>query len=172
MLLQGAPKCWEILEKSRVMCFRESFWRLSGLSMRERMTWHRGKVEGRKSSRVVSKSKHLHPHSGSSRTCFFLFFFFFLNIYLLIFGHAESSLLHLGFSLFAMSGGYSLIVVHRLLIVASSLVAEHRLRGPTACEIFPDQGLNLCPLLCRRRQWYPTPVLLPGKSHGWRSLVG
>ena len=23
-----------------------------------------------------------------------------------------------------------------------------------------------------RRQWYPTPVLLPGKSHGWRSLVG
>ena len=23
-----------------------------------------------------------------------------------------------------------------------------------------------------RRQWYPTPVLLPGKSRGWRSLVG
>ena len=23
----------------------------------------------------------------------------------------------------------------------------------------------------RRRQWHPTPVLLPGKSHGWRSLV-
>ena len=23
-----------------------------------------------------------------------------------------------------------------------------------------------------RRQWQPTPVLLPGKSHGWRSLVG
>ena len=29
-------------------------------------------------------------------------------------------------------------------------------------------------LLCngRRRQWQPTPVLLPGNSHGWRSLVG
>ena len=30
-------------------------------------------------------------------------------------------------------------------------------------------------MLCRwsqRRQWHPTPVLLPGKSHGWRSLVG
>ena len=31
-------------------------------------------------------------------------------------------------------------------------------------------------LLCRaprqRRQWHPTPVLLPGKSHGQRSLVG
>ena len=24
----------------------------------------------------------------------------------------------------------------------------------------------------RRRQWHPTLVLLPGKSHGWRSLVG
>ena len=23
----------------------------------------------------------------------------------------------------------------------------------------------------RRRQWHPTPVLLPGESHGWRSLV-
>ena len=25
--------------------------------------------------------------------------------------------------------------------------------------------------LCRRRQWHPTPVLLPGKSQGQRSLV-
>ena len=24
----------------------------------------------------------------------------------------------------------------------------------------------------RKRQWHPTPVLLPGKSHGQRSLVG
>ena len=24
----------------------------------------------------------------------------------------------------------------------------------------------------RRRQWHPTLELLPGKSHGWRSLVG
>ena len=23
-----------------------------------------------------------------------------------------------------------------------------------------------------KRKWQPTPVLLPGKSHGWRSLVG
>ena len=23
-----------------------------------------------------------------------------------------------------------------------------------------------------KRQWQPTPVLLPGKSHGWRSLEG
>ena len=26
--------------------------------------------------------------------------------------------------------------------------------------------------ISRRRQWHPTPVLLPGKSHGQRSLVG
>ena len=26
--------------------------------------------------------------------------------------------------------------------------------------------------ICRRRQWHPTPVLLPGKSHGRRSLEG
>ena len=36
--------------------------------------------------------------------------------------------------------------------------------------------LSLClvfvSLISRRRQWHPTPVLLPGKSHGWRSLVG
>ena len=27
-------------------------------------------------------------------------------------------------------------------------------------------------IISRRRQWHPTPVLLSGKSHGWRSLVG
>ena len=31
-------------------------------------------------------------------------------------------------------------------------------------------GNNLCSL--GEKQWHPTPVLLPGKSHGWRSLVG
>ena len=28
------------------------------------------------------------------------------------------------------------------------------------------------PKSLRRRQWHPTPVLLPGESHGRRSLVG
>ena len=32
--------------------------------------------------------------------------------------------------------------------------------------------LHLSHILARRRQWHPTPVLLPGKSHGQRSLVG
>ena len=45
---------------------------------------------------------------------------------------------------------------------------------------FQEMGLNLITaweitfpsLLLRRRQWHPTPVILPGKSHGWRSLEG
>ena len=32
--------------------------------------------------------------------------------------------------------------------------------------------LNESSIWQRRRQWHPTPVLLPGKSHGQRSLVG
>ena len=32
--------------------------------------------------------------------------------------------------------------------------------------------LNTCRLFMRRRQWHPTPILVPGKSHGWSSLVG
>ena len=36
-----------------------------------------------------------------------------------------------------------------------------------------DRGkLKSSSLSSWRRQWHPTPVLLPGKSHGWRSLVG
>ena len=33
-------------------------------------------------------------------------------------------------------------------------------------------SLSLFTFMHWRRQWQPTPVLLPGKSHGWRSLVG
>ena len=29
-----------------------------------------------------------------------------------------------------------------------------------------------CQMVEWRRQWHPTPVLSPGKFHGWRSLVG
>ena len=37
-------------------------------------------------------------------------------------------------------------------------------------SIVLHQPLPTCPN--RRRRWHPTPVLLPGKSHGQRSLVG
>ena len=30
----------------------------------------------------------------------------------------------------------------------------------------------VCICISQRRRWHPTPVLLPGKSHGWRRLVG
>ena len=30
----------------------------------------------------------------------------------------------------------------------------------------------VCIHILRRRQWHPTPVLLPGKSQGWRRLLG
>jgi len=36
----------------------------------------------------------------------------------------------------------------------------------------PRPNLPVTPGIYRRRQWHPTPVLLPGKSHGWRSLEG
>ena len=42
----------------------------------------------------------------------------------------------------------------------------------------PFTAVNICFMFrCsyveyRRRRWHPTPVLLPRKSHGWRSLVG
>ena len=38
----------------------------------------------------------------------------------------------------------------------------------TATKRINYLGINLP----QRRQWHPTPVLLPGKSHEWRSLVG
>ena len=35
-----------------------------------------------------------------------------------------------------------------------------------------EANKDICRVQIRRRQWHPTPVLLPGKSHGRRSLVG
>ena len=36
----------------------------------------------------------------------------------------------------------------------------------------PGFKYNMAIASLRKRQWHPTPVLLLGKSHGWRSLVG
>ena len=38
--------------------------------------------------------------------------------------------------------------------------------------MFKSNLLWVCKAFSRRRQWHPTPVLLPGKSHGRRRLVG
>ena len=50
-------------------------------------------------------------------------------------------------------------------------------RGPQSLVeqgyfISRNAGLYIFSKMIRRRQWHPTPVLLPGKSHGQRSLVG
>ena len=44
------------------------------------------------------------------------------------------------------------------------------LGGPT---IFPGSSDSISPWVRKiwRRKWQPTPVFLPGKSHGWRNLV-
>ena len=39
-------------------------------------------------------------------------------------------------------------------------------------EPLNPSSLNIAKTSVWRRQWHPTPVLLPGKSHGQRSLVG
>ena len=46
------------------------------------------------------------------------------------------------------------------------------LRQYTKQVVIPYEIKKECYLLKRRRQWQPTPVLLAGKSHGQRSLVG
>ena len=43
---------------------------------------------------------------------------------------------------------------------------------PTEDPYFFTEEMKVVKVNHRRRQWHPTPVLLPGKSHGWRSLVG
>ena len=39
-------------------------------------------------------------------------------------------------------------------------------------SVFHTFLLELARAFHGRRQWHPTPVLLPGKSHGWKSQVG
>ena len=40
-------------------------------------------------------------------------------------------------------------------------------------DFFTTEKLGNALLFCHLRlRWHPTPVRLPGKSHGWRSLVG
>ena len=44
--------------------------------------------------------------------------------------------------------------------------------GNTALKVSLGCVLMVLRLISQRRQWHPSPILLPGKSHGWRSLVG
>ena len=69
------------------------------------------------------------------------FFFFFKCILSSLFKKIDLFLVFLtvlglhfceGLSLVAVSGGFSLVVVHKLLVVRASLIVEHRLQGPRA----------------------------------------
>ena len=51
----------------------------------------------------------------------------------------------------------------------TSLVAQKAKRLPTVQETRVNPWVGKIPW---RRKWQPTPVFLPGKSHGWRRLVG
>ena len=44
--------------------------------------------------------------------------------------------------------------------------------SPCWQDTLNGEAWELLGWLCTWRQWHPTPVLLPGKSQGWRSLVG
>ena len=85
------------------------------------------------------------------------------------------------------SYGWSLVPTGLVFLLAEthSLSAAHEDTGrrwiSARSEEGPHQDWNpLAPQFCawqlvgdlRRRQWHPTPALLPGKSHGRRSLVG
>ena len=52
-------------------------------------------------------------------------------------------------------------------ITQYSLKTRPLIIWPCPCDFF-----KLTRFSYWRRQWQPTPVLLLGKSHGWRSLVG
>ena len=57
----------------------------------------------------------------------------------------------------------------------SSLLGScQHVEGDICAYTIPDRISQMTTPSSRewRRQWHPTPVLLPGKSHGWRSLVG
>ena len=59
-----------------------------------------------------------------------------------------------------------------LIILLTLVPLFHALIFP---QIFGDTCFSLSTVeeaLDLATQWHPTPVLLPGNSHGWRSLVG
>jgi hypothetical protein len=46
------------------------------------------------------------------------------------------------------------------------------IQGPLQVSFSLLFSTKFCSNLTHLRKWQPTPVLLPGKSYGWRSLVG
>ena len=70
---------------------------------------------------------------------------------------------------FMVSGLTFECLIHFELSFRASLVAQRLKHLPAMWEIWVQSLGREDPW---RRKWQPTPVFLPGKSHGWRSLVG
>ena len=90
-----------------------------------------------------SEKKLKYPLSGKSQ-------------YIMIFTKVLKHILH------GSQGAFSVAVILNTLIIRLNSTLIQISETNQYCSIITDW----------RRQWHPTAVLLPGKSHGWRSLVG
>src|SRR5574337_107991 len=71
---------------------------------------------------------------------------------------------HWGYFLYHKGTHLLLEALHRL---GDPSAVQVHLIGTALDQVYGDRLHDLA-----RGLWHPTPVLLPGKSHGWRSLVG
>ena len=65
---------------------------------------------------------------------------------------------------------FKTLIVSIMLPLGNSFLEKLTVETILHTQIFLD--LQWGYVLMRRRQWHPTPVLLPGKSHGRKSLEG
>ena len=72
--------------------------------------------------------------------------------------------------MFVVNKAEIIFVSTKFIVQAVTLVAQRLKHPPPLQETWVRSlGVGKIPW---RRKWQPTPVLLPGESHGWRSLVG
>ena len=96
-----------------------------------------------------------------------------VQAFIWMFRGVNTSLLHLGeWGLFVLSVPRFRFNVFLSLQLGKGfwfqvLVSIHKI---PPCASFIEKKFFVA--ILRRRQWHPTPVLLPRKSHGWRSLEG